>query len=188
MGNAFDELMSVRGQGTPAEAIEISGRDPILSTRFKLGETGAAVMAAIGVAVNDLWEMRTGKRQDLSVKASHAAAALRSYNYMRVEGDEDQRGFAAQLGRQRISTPHPTRDGRFFLPHMRLPHLAERILRVLDCEFELESVRSALMKWDALDLENAIAEARACGAMVRSADEWLAHPHGQALAAKPVVE
>ena len=41
---------------------------------------------------------------------------------------------------------------------------------------------------DALDLEEAIAEARGCGAMVRSCEEWLEHPHGQFLADKPIVE
>jgi transposase-like protein len=39
-------------------------------------------------------------------------------------------------------------------------------------------------KW----LEAAIDEARVCGGMVRSNEEWLAHPHGQVLAAKPIVE
>src|SRR5262249_62346614 len=42
--------------------------------------------------------------------------------------------------------------------------------------------------WNALDLEAAIDEARACGAMVRTNAEWLAHAHGQVLLKKPVVE
>src|SRR4030095_1837628 len=37
-------------------------------------------------------------------------------------------------------------------------------------------------------LEPAIDEARACGAMVRTNAEWLAHAHGQVLLKKPVVE
>ena len=45
------------------------------------------------------------------------------------------------------------------------------------------------MRWPLRELLLiAVAEARACGAMVRSNSEWLAHPHGQALAAKPVIE
>lgn len=185
---ALDELLRVRNLTTPTERIELAGNDPVLSTRFTLGETGAAVMAAIGVAINDLWEMQTGNRQDIAVKASHAAAALRSYNYMKLDSDEAASDFALQLNRQRISTPHPTRDGRYFLPHMGLPHLAERVMKVLDCEYELESVVAAVARWDGLELENAIAEAKACGAMVRTAEEWAAHPHGQALAARPVIE
>lgn len=188
MSRALHELMNIRDLPLPTERVDILGLDPVLSTRFKLGETGAAIMAAVGVAVNDLWEMKTGRRQDLAVKASHAAAALRSYNYMRVADTESTRNWAAQRGRQRISTPHPTKDGRYFLPHMGLPHLAERVLKVLDCEHELDSIVEAVSRWDALELEDAIAEVRACGAMVRTAEEWAEHPHGQALGAKPVVE
>ncbi|HKI75228.1 MAG TPA: CoA transferase [Pseudomonadales bacterium] len=190
MNTAFEELMQVRGLGAPGESIAFEGRDPVLSTRFKLGETASAVMAAIGVAVNDLWEARCGRRQSLSIKATHAAAALRSYNYLHMGSADggDGQNWALQRARQRISTPHRTRDGRYFLPHMGLPHLAERVLGVLGCKYELDDVVAAVAKWDALELENAIAEVRACGAMVRTADEWAAHPHGGVLARKPVIE
>ena len=46
----------------------------------------------------------------------------------------------------------------------------------------------AVAKWDALDLEAAIDEARLCGGMIRNNDEWMREAHGQVLAAKPVVE
>jgi crotonobetainyl-CoA:carnitine CoA-transferase CaiB-like acyl-CoA transferase len=188
MNLALDELLALRVQSAPTEAIELSGHDPILSTRFKLGETAAAIQAAIGVAVNDLWEMRTGRRQDLAVKASHAAAALRSYQYLDVATSDTGAAMAQQRARQRISTPHPTRDGRYFLPHVGLPHLAERLLGVLECDFELDAVVDAVSRWNALELEEAVAEVRGCGAMVRSAAEWAEHPQGIALAARPVIE
>lgn len=190
MNEAFEELMALRGLGAPIEAVDITGADPVLSTRFALGQTAAGVMAAIGVAINDLWEMRTGRRQDIAVKASHGAAALKSYHYMQLSGDGGgvAENWAQQRSRQRISTPHPTADGRFFLPHMGLPHLAERILSILDCRYELDEVVAAVGRWNALELEDAVARARACGAMVRDAEEWAAHPQGQALSARPVVE
>ena len=87
-----------------------------------------------------------------------------------------------------ITQPWPTKDGRWFLPHFGLPNLQKRVLRVLGCETNPESVSKAVAQWDALDLETAIDEARACGAMVRSNAEWLDHPHGQVLKAKPIVE
>jgi crotonobetainyl-CoA:carnitine CoA-transferase CaiB-like acyl-CoA transferase len=188
MIKAFEELMQIRGLASPSESIEIVGKDPVLSTRYTLGESGAAVMAAIGVAINDLWEIKTGHRQDLLVKATHAAAALRSYNYMQLADDSSLANWQQQRGRQRMSTPHPTKDGRYFLPHMGLPHLAQRILGVLGCEMDPDAIIAAVSSWNALELEDAIAEARACGAMVRTAEEWAEHPHGQALSAVPVVE
>ncbi len=183
---AFGELMAIRG-GTPPRDVRIEGEDPVLATRFALGETAAAVMAALGVAAADLWEQRTDRRQSVTVDANHAAATLKSYAYMRLAGDPppDPAATPARFG---LTSPHPTKDGRFFLPHFGLPHLGERVRAVLGCDEDLDSVRAAIRSWDALDLENAIAEARGCGAMVRSNAEWLTHPHGRALAAKPVVE
>ena len=87
-----------------------------------------------------------------------------------------------------ITQPWPTKDGRWVLPHFGLPNLQARMQKLLGCELNPESVAKAVAKWDALDLEAAIDEARVCGGMVRSNDEWLAHPHGQVLAAKPIVE
>lgn len=185
MAAAFEELMALRALPAPTEMIERTGSDPVLPTRFALGETGAAILAAIGVAVNDIWEQRTGKRQNLSVDAVHAAAALRSYHYLKTDREAN---WASQQSRQRISTPHPTRDGRYFLPHMGLPHLAERILGILGCDYTLESVVDAVSKWDALELEEAVAAANGCGAMVRSEQEWRAHPQGRLLSERPVIE
>ena len=46
-----------------AGEVEIAGgTDPILPTPFRIGETAAASLAAVGLAVSDLWELRTGRR------------------------------------------------------------------------------------------------------------------------------
>lgn len=180
--------MAIRGLGDATENISIVGSDPVFSTRFKLGETSASVMAAIGVAINDLWELKTGRRQEVGINVQHAAAALRSYMYMEVDNPEAHDAWRRQRNRQGISRPHPTRDGRYFLPHVGLPHLADRVLGVLKCDFDPEAIANAILKWDALELEEAIAEVRGCGAMVRTAEEWAEHPQGRALQASPLIE
>ena len=72
---AFDELMSLRQGKPPGERIESRGTDPVLPTPFALGETNSAILLAVGVAVNDLWELKTGDRQNLSIGVREAAAA-----------------------------------------------------------------------------------------------------------------
>lgn len=192
MSGAFREVMDIRGAGMPAAGeVTIAGADPVFSSPFKLGETCAAVLGGVGTAVNDIWELKTGRRQQVSIDVRHAAAALRSTTYMQRP---DANGRFQTIVNERhermlqLTRPWPTRDGRWFLPHFGLPNLQARVLQVLGCEFTPESVGPAVAKWDALDLEAAIDEARACGGMVRSNEEWLAHPHGQVLAAKPIVE
>ena len=190
---AFETLMAIRGRGMPEDGeVEITGADPVFSTKFKIGETCATVLAGIGVAVTDIAEERLGGRQNVSIDARHAAAALRSTLYLHTP-DADEGFSQIQMNpdmehMRTITQPWPTKDGRWFLPHFNLAHLRDRVLGVLKCEPTPDSVRDAVARWDALDLEAAIAEARACGAMVRSNAEWLDHPHGKGLAAKPLVE
>ena len=192
MTSAFDEVMAVRGRGMPADGeVSITGSDPVFSTRFKIGGTCAAVLAGVGVAANDIWEHRTGRRQKVDIDVRRAAATLRSSKYQLRPGPDGRFGPVVNPeadAAHRITQAWQTKDGRWFLPHFSLPNLKARVLGVLGCEPTPESVAEAVATWDALDLEAAIDEARGCGAMVRTNDEWLAHPHGQVLAAKPIVE
>ena len=184
MATAFEEVMEIRGDGTPGNGeVAITGADPVFPTRFKIGETCASVLAGIGVAVSDIWALKTGRGQTASIDARRAAAALRSYDYLQrpeADGAFAPLVTAARAAMLQITQPWPTRDGRWFLPHFGLPHLQARVQAVLGCEPNPQSVAKEVAQWDALDLEAAIDEARACGAMVRSNAEWLGHPHGQA--------
>ena len=75
----FEEVMSIRGRGMPADGeVTISGSDPVFSARFKIGETTANILAGIGVAVTDIHEMKTGKRQKVAIDVRHAAATCQS--------------------------------------------------------------------------------------------------------------
>ncbi|MEP3247130.1 MAG: CoA transferase [Sneathiella sp.] len=191
MNNAFQELMKIRNRPEDPVA-EITGSDPVYQTPFKVAETGASVLAATGVAVSDIWEMKTGRRQNVSVDIRHAAAALKSSDYLEFK-DED--GGYQPMNDSPLATaaygtivPYPTRDGKLFMPHFGIRHLKEKVLAVLDCDFNNDSIGDAVAKWDAEALDAAIAAVGGCGGIVRSAAEWQAHPHGQALAAQAVVE
>jgi crotonobetainyl-CoA:carnitine CoA-transferase CaiB-like acyl-CoA transferase len=59
---------------------------------------------------------------------------------------------------------------------------------VLRCEPTPASVCAAVGTWKADDLDDAIAAADACGGIVHTAQEWLDHPHGEYLAALPIVQ
>ena len=196
MATAFEEVISVREafgglKPPPNDEVTIAGADPVLSTRFKIGETCAAALSGVGVAVSDISEMKNGRRQKVAIDVRHAAASLRSSGYLQRP---DAGGTFKTIVNQNheamraITQPWATKDGRWVLPHFGLPNLQARMLKLLGCEPSPHSVAKAVAMWDALDLEAAIDEARVCGGMVRSNDEWLAHPHGRGLAAKPIIE
>jgi crotonobetainyl-CoA:carnitine CoA-transferase CaiB-like acyl-CoA transferase len=163
----------------------------VFSTRFRIGETVSAVLGGVAVAVSDIWEIKTGRRQKASIDVRHAAAGLRSSVYLQRPGPDGafrrvvNKNHEAMIA---ITQPWPTKDGRHVLTHFGLPNLQARMQQLLGCELNPGSVAKSVAKWDALDLEAAIDEVRVCGGMVRSNEEWLAHPHGRILAAKPIVE
>ena len=54
-------LMSVGWSAGLAAGVEFSGgADPILPTPFRIGETAAAAVGAVGLGVSALWELRVG--------------------------------------------------------------------------------------------------------------------------------
>ena len=76
---ALNELMELRLLSPPDDdELEITGSDPVLETKFRLAETAAAALASVGVAVNDLWELKTGQRQSIAINSRAATAATAS--------------------------------------------------------------------------------------------------------------
>lgn len=177
-------LRSIPGCDRP-EASRVSfagGVDPILPTPFRIGETAAASLAAVGMAVSDLWELRTGRRQDVAVDARRATASLRSSRYMKLDG------APAAGERPSVMGVYPAKEGRWSYLHCNFPNHREAALGVLGVPEDRQAVREAVAKWDSLELEEAIIAARGAGGMVRSMDEWAGHPQSAAVASLPLIE
>src|SRR5215468_4145607 len=166
-----------------ARAVEITGgADPVLPTPFRIGAAGAAALAATGLAASDLWELRTGRRQEVAVDLRQAVASLRSGHYLQVNG------VRVREDRNPVMGIYPAKNGRWSYIHANFPNHRAAALRVLGCEEDHEAVRQAVANWDALELEEAIIVAGGAGGMVRSMAEWAQHPQAAAIAALPLIE
>ena len=166
-----------------ARTVEITGGgDPVLPTPFRIGETSAAALAATGLAVSDLWELRTGRPQLVAVDLRQATASLRSGHYMVMDGEE------VSTERNPVMGVYPAENGRWSYIHANFPNHREAALRVLGCEENKDAVRRAVAKWDALELEEAIIAAKGAGGMARSMAEWATHPQAAAIASLPLLE
>src|SRR5258708_19179055 len=172
--------------GWPEErgrAVEITGgADPVLPTPFRIGAAGAAALAATGLAAADLWELRTGRRQDVAVDLRQAVASPRSGNYLEVNGAKVRNERNPAMGM------YPAKNGRWSYVHANFPNHRAAALRVLGCEENRQAVREAVARWDALELEEAIIAAGGAGGMVRSMAEWAQHPQSAAIASLPLME
>lgn len=164
-------------------ALEITGgSDPILPTPFRVSETTVATLAAVGMAVDDLWEMRTGRRQEMSINARHATASLRSGAYIKMENS------VVSNARNEVMGMYPAKHGRWSYLHCNFSNHRAAALKVLGVPEQRDAVRKAVAQWDALELEEAIIAAKGAGGMVRTVAEWAQHPQGKAVASLPLME
>lgn len=171
--------------------VTISGKDPILASRHRFGEVMAAAQAAFGMALNQLWELRGGAPQNVTTSVKNAVHQHHGIAFMRQNGRKlpfYDYGSAAGVDSPMSGEFYPTRDGRFVKIELFYPRLRDAMFKVLKCAPTQRAVEAAIMQWDGEALELAIREE--CGAigMVRTAEEWLRHPVGARLAAKPVIE
>jgi crotonobetainyl-CoA:carnitine CoA-transferase CaiB-like acyl-CoA transferase len=176
-------LATVGWDEARAREVEITGgTDPILPTPFRIGETSAAVLAGVGLAVSDLWALRTGRRQEVAVDTRQATASLRSGHYMQLNGTP------VSTERNAVMGVYPAKHGRWSYLHCNFPNHRAAALKVLGVPEDREAVRKAVAQWDALELENAIIAAHGAGGMVRTMEEWAKHRQAAAIASLPLME
>ncbi len=185
--HALRKLLPIAGW--PEERVHLvqttGGTDPILPTPFRIGETSTAALAAIGLAVSDLWELRTGRQQEVAVDTRRATASLRSGRYMQMDG------APVSTERNTVMGVYPAKKGRWSYLHCNFPNHRAAALSVLGVPEDREAVRKAVAQWDAFELEEAILAAKGAGGMVRTMEEWAQHPQATAIyrrsAALPVL-
>jgi crotonobetainyl-CoA:carnitine CoA-transferase CaiB-like acyl-CoA transferase len=184
----LDALMEAAGEEPAGAQAEIDGADPIFPLALRVGEAGAAVIAATGVAAAGLWQLRTGRMQQVKVSVDAAAAAMRGDRYLRreipsVDAEPSPRSIRGARGDIYLAG-----DNRWIYLHRGFAHHRDRIAALLDGANEEGSLERAVGRWDAAALEDAVHAAGACAGMVRTYDEWKRHEQGIALASLPLFE
>jgi len=182
--NALRPILPLAGWSEDrVRSVEVTGAlDPILPTPFKITETGTASLAAVGLAASDLWELRTGRRQQVAIDTRQATASLRSGTYLVMEGTP------VDFGRNPIRGVYPAKNDRWSYLHCNFPNHRAAALKVLGVPEDPEAVRKAVLQWDALELEEAIIAEKGAGGMVRTMEEWARHPQAAAIASLPLME
>jgi len=180
---ALQQIWSAAGCDPAAlQYVTLTGADPVLQTDIKIGTAATAVIAATSLAAAELWRLRTGRAQSVEVDMHAAIAAFRSERYLRVNGGPAPDHRSALFGF------YPTADGRWVQIHSNLPHHHAGHVKFLGCKETLESMAAAVARWKGGELEDALNGAGLPAGMVRSRDEWLAHPHARAVSGLPLLE
>ena len=176
-----DLWTSAGGDPAALDRVILTGNEPVLPSSFRVGAASQVSIAAAGLAAAEIWKMRSGNAQTVTVDMTHAAAECRSERYLTRDGNPPPPTWDA------IAGVYKTGDGRFVRLHTNFPHHRDNVCKVLDCKPEREQVQAALMTWKAGDFETAAYAGGCVVSMMRSREEWLAHPHAAALAALPLI-
>lgn len=182
--NPHDALAALwRHAGQPEAALDnvtLTGSEPVLPSSFAVGTAAQASIAASALAAAELWRLRSGRQQQVSVAMRDAAIEFRSERYMRVAGQGRGEIWDKIAGLYRCE------DGRWVRLHTNFPHHRDGALKLLGCDYSREAVQHALDEWEAENFEIAAAEAGLVVTATRSFAEWDAHGQGRAVAGLPV--
>jgi crotonobetainyl-CoA:carnitine CoA-transferase CaiB-like acyl-CoA transferase len=177
----LEAILALAGRSlTEADRYNIIGRDPVLPTRYKMGTAASCVLTACGIALNDLYELQGGTRQPIKLEMIAAAAAMRAHTYNKVYDQPKAKLWGT------LSGFYTTKDNRTVQLHCNFPHHERAVMAILHCEADKDEVTKAVATWEGQALEDAITEADGCAALVRTQDEWHAHPHYQAIQDLPL--
>ncbi|QPF89614.1 CoA transferase [Bradyrhizobium commune] len=176
-----DIWTSAGGDAAALARVRLTGEEPQIPSSFRVAVAGQTTIAAAGLAAAELWKLRSGEAQDVSVDMRHAVVECRSERYLRVDDKPPPPAWDAIAGVYR------TGDNRFVRCHTNFPHHRDAVCNVLGCEPEREKVQAALMQWKGADFETAAYAAGGVVALMRSHDEWSALPQSRALAELPLV-
>lgn len=184
---AIERIAKLAGfELAPETDVTITGDEPVLASPFHLAEGSATVLALLGQEADRIWRLRGGRRQSLAVDMRHAAASLRSYEHLVVDGQPA--AFTPRPGAG-VTAIWECGDGRYIHLHGSFTG-GPAILAELGLGegATADDIAAACRKRGAFELEDALAAKGLCCAVCRTNDEWLAHPQGALLATKPVVE
>lgn len=169
------------------ERTHIVGHDPIVPSRYRPALASATALAAQAIGIAEIWRQRGGNAQDINIMLTKAAVpGLRTVSTVKRDGHRVQ----LQRPESESQCFFETRDGRqmYLLRHAFYHVPFSHLLECLDCSSATASIARAIAQRDALELEDAMAAAKAMGALARTREEWLAHPQGKYLSSRIPVE
>jgi crotonobetainyl-CoA:carnitine CoA-transferase CaiB-like acyl-CoA transferase len=177
-----DLWTSVDGDAAALRWVTLTGEEPQLPSSFRVDAAAQVSIAASALAAAEIWAMRSGQAQRVSVDIRHAAIECRSERYLRKNDEPPPPMWDP------IAGVYQVQGGRYVRLHTNFPHHRDAVCKVLACEPTREAVQAALLQWDGEAFETAAYAAGGVVALMRSREEWQALPQAAALDALPLVE
>ena len=183
---ALEKLWTL-AQNPPASVnkVRFTGMEPSLPSIYKTGILAQSTIAAAALASAEIWQLRTGISQTISVDIDAASASFRSENYLRVNGNN--RFHTNKLkAENNIHGFYKCGDDGWIQLHANYPQHRKDILQTLRCDGVRKSVSNKLLTMSALEAENKLTNIGLPAGKMRTVEEWSEHPQGHAVARMPL--
>ena len=183
---AYDAVAAALPFAVDPSKITVEPGVSYLPSPIKLHDYAVGVIAAFGSVVEHLGRLRGLPAQTMTLNRRLCGFHLNEFETQFLNGYSimmDRWPMAADNGTYR------TKDGRYVQMIGLFPHLTNALTEHLQCANTQQAIQAAVEKHTAQQLEDDVAAGLnlALG-MVRTPQEWLAHPQGEATAKLPLVD
>ena len=165
------------------KSIQVHQTPGAVASVLEVADFATAVFAAMGVLASQLGQFRGLPAQSVTIDRRQAGMMFNSVAYF------FRCGWQADISA--VHTPvnnfYQTKDSRWVFFNGAYPHLRLGVLRFLNCPEEPGAIARAVAQWNGQELEDELSAQGFCVGMLRTAEEWLAHPNGCALAGEPLI-
>jgi crotonobetainyl-CoA:carnitine CoA-transferase CaiB-like acyl-CoA transferase len=146
-----------------------TGGDPYIYSKHHIGDATSVLLSLFGMEIAAIWKARTGETEDVTVKVENSIPELGAIFYHAQNGYPV--GYEDQ-GEVQTTDYFKCKDGRWVYIVCSVPQLRQKACAVLNCQATQTAFRENCMKWNALDLEEAMNEIGAACLMARTREEW----------------
>jgi crotonobetainyl-CoA:carnitine CoA-transferase CaiB-like acyl-CoA transferase len=180
---AYDAVAAALPFAIDSSKITVEPGLSYLPSPIKLHDYAVGVMGAFGSVVEHLGRVRGLPSQTMTLNRRLCGFHLNELQTQFLNGYSvmmDTWPMAADNGTYR------TKDGRYIQMIGLFPHLAKGLTEHLGCADTPQAIQAAVEKYTAQELEDEFHRLNLAVGIVRTPEEWLAHPQGQATAKLPV--
>ncbi|MBW0018276.1 MAG: CoA transferase [Mycobacterium sp.] len=183
---AYDAVAAALPFAIDPAKISVERGVSYLPSPIKLHDYAVGVMSAFGSVVEHLGRVRGLPAQTMTLNRRLCGFHLNEFQTQFLNGYSimmDTWPMGADNGTYR------TKDGRYVQLIGFFPHMVNALLSHLQCADTPEAIQAAVEKYTAQQLEDDVAAGLNLSlGVVRTPQEWLAHPQGAATAKLPLVD
>jgi len=182
---AFDTVAASLPFALDAAKVSVAPGVAYVKSPVKAHDYAAGVMAAFGSVVEHLGTLRGLPAQTMKLDRRRCGLLL---NSLQIHFQNGYNTIMDTWGVNPDNGTYRAKDGRFVTMIGIHPHLRDQLLVYLNCANSASAIQAAVEKKTSQELEDDAIRLHMPMGIVRTPQEWLAHPLGGEIAKRPLID